>query len=46
MDCINPVNGVAMQMTVNRTVPNTLNIRWMMVVRLALRLVPMEPKRR
>ncbi len=44
MDCINPVNGVAMQMTVNRTVPNTLNIRWMMVVRLALRLVPMEAK--
>ena len=33
-----------MQMTVNRTVPNTLNIRWMMVVRLALRLVPMEAK--
>lgn len=24
MDCINPVNGVAMQMTVNRTVPNTI----------------------
>ncbi len=31
-----------MQTVVKITVPMTLNIRWMIVVRLALRLVPIE----
>ena len=36
------VNGVTRQITVNTMVPMILNIRWMMVVRLALILVPMD----
>ena len=41
-DCMNVVRGVNIQIKVKRMVPKTLNIRWIMVVRLALRLVPIE----
>ena len=40
-DIIQLVRGVVMHSMVNTQVPMMLNIRWMMVVRLALRLVPM-----
>ena len=36
--------GNRMQRIVKSTVPMMLNIRWMIVARLALRLVPMEAK--
>ena len=40
--CIHWVSGVRMQIVVKITVPIILNIRWITVVRLALRLVPTD----
>ena len=41
---IKGTNGVTMQITVKRMVPIMLKDRWMMVVRLALRLVPIAAR--
>ena len=41
-DSIKPTYGVTIQITVKIAVPMILNIRWMIVVRLAFTFVPMD----
>ena len=41
---IHSTKGVAIQIQVNRKVPMMLNIRWIIVERLALTFVPIEAK--
>ena len=43
-DSTSSTSGSVMQTTVKITVPITLNIRWMIVVRFAFRLVPMDAR--